>query len=147
MKNIFKKIAVLIPLVLATTFASAAPCGIFGGEPEIVQAKAAPLQAYECGPKSYINDTERKVLIVTDKSDWDFVKEEEFELVSQWLGLKSQMLTPSIVIIDYSKVNADHLRAMKQATSSIASPKEQDAAILALAKSDLVSHANQGEIK
>ena len=114
MKNIFKKIAVLIPLVLATTFASAAPCGIFGGEPEIVQAKAAPLQAYECGPKSYINDTERKVLIVTDKSDWDFVKEEEFELVSQWLGLKSQMLTPSIVIIDYSKVNADHLRAMKQ---------------------------------
>ena len=142
----FIKLAVVAPLIVVTTFASASTCGIFG-EPEIVQANAAPFQAYECGPKSYINDTERKVLIVTDKSDWDFVKEEEFELVSQWLGLKSQMLTPSIVIIDYSKVNADHLRSMKQATSSLTSPKEQDAAILALAKSDLVNQRSQGEIK
>jgi hypothetical protein len=74
---------------------------------------------------------------VTDKSDWDFVKEQEFELVTQWLGLKSQMLTPSIVIIDYSKANVDHLRAMQQATSSISSPKEADEVIITLAKADL----------
>lgn len=147
MKNIFKKIAVLIPLVLATTFASASPCGIFGSESEIVQAKAVPLQAYECGSKSYINYPSLKVLIVTDKSDWDDVNEEQFELISQWLGLKSQMLTPSILIIDYSKANVDHLRAMNQATSSLASPKERDEVILTLAKAGLSNKKKEGEIK
>jgi hypothetical protein len=87
------------------------------------------------------------VLIVTDKSDWDDVNEEQFELISQWLGLKSQMLTPSILIIDYSKANVDHLRAMNQATSSLASTKEREEVILTLAKAGLSNKKKEGEIK
>lgn len=146
MKNIFKKIAVLIHLVLATTFASASTCGVFG-DPQIIAAKVEPFLAYECGPRSYINDTERKVLIVTDKSYWEDVNEEEFELVAKWLGFKGEQVTPSILIIDYSKANIDRLRAMWQVVSSTSSPEEADQVMLTLAKADLSNKNKKGEIK
>jgi len=138
-----KKLLIVVPAAfLALNISNASAfCA-----PEPVKVVGTSLSVLQCDANTYLRDANSKVVLLIRPS-WDPESDEDAALVLKFFGASSQFVTPEITAIDYSKANLDRLRAAMQIASKIPGAKEQDAAILALAKSGVLNKKNLGETK